>query len=285
MKANIKVMAISLCALLLMPLLHGCGDEIFEQIAFAPARQLPEEANICDYFRRVADRSCENTEVEELFIPSDDAQIRLHALFFSNPQLQKLVVYFHGNGGHIYYRLSHNLKLSEFANVLVVSYRGYSKSSGTPSELGVYEDATATLKYASEQLGFASTQTYIYGRSLGAAVAIAGLASMEDRDAYPGLILVSPFYSGRRMAESKGLGWVPGLTNPFDSASKMRRIKVATLFIHGTEDRIIPFAQGYDLYQDYPQEHKIFKAVEGGSHHGLSRTADYWQWIGDFIAS
>ena len=270
-----------------IPLLHGCGEEIFEKIAFAPARQLADDASICKYFKRVAGHSCENTEVEEFFIRSLDPDIKLHALFFPNPQSQKLIVYFHGNGGHIYYRLSHNLRLSKIANVFIVSYRGYSKSDGIPSVAGVYEDASATLQYASEQLGFAPAQTYIYGRSLGAAAAIGGLESLTNRDAYGGLILVSPFYSGLRMVEDKGLGWVPGLNNPFDSASKISNLKVPALFIHGTEDNVIPFEQGYDLYQHYPVENKIFKAVEGAGHHGLSRRAgaDYWLWIAELIGN
>lgn len=265
--------------------LQGCGDKIFEKITFAPARQLASDTDVCQYFRRTAGRSCENTEFEELFFPSLDPEVRLHALFFPNRQSQKLVVYFHGNGAHIYYRVSHSLKLAEMANVFIVSYRGYSKSTGEPSESGVYRDAVATLKYASNQLGFATTQTYIYGRSLGAAVAIAAAENLRPEE-YGGLILVSPFYSGLRMAEDKGLGWVPGLNNPFNSASKILNLKMPVLFIHGTEDRIIPFEQGYDLYRHYPIKDKVFRAVEGAGHHGISRIAgdDYWQWIGDLVA-
>lgn len=271
--------------LILVPTLYGCGDKIFEQIAFAPARQLEADADICRYFYRTEERSCEDTEFEELFIRSLDPEIRLHTLFFPNPNSQKLIVYFHGNGGHIYYRLPHNLKLSEIANVFIVSYRGYSKSSGTPSEIGVYRDAVAAFKYASKQLGFATTQTYVYGRSLGAAVAIGGLEQLAHRDAYGGMILISPFYSGRRMAEDKGLGWVPGLNNPFNSASKLLNLKVPVLFIHGTEDGVVPFEQGYDLYQSYPIDDKSFKAIEGAGHYGLSRRIgdDYWQWIAEFV--
>ena len=265
--------------------LQGCGDQIFEAITFAPARQLEDDESLCRYFGRIADRSCENTEFEELFFQSLDPEVRLHALFFPNPQSRKLIVYFHGNGAHIYYRLSHNLKLAEFANVFIVSYRGYSKSTGEPSESGVYKDAVATLKYASEQLAFATTQTYVYGRSLGAAVAIGGLEKLAPDSEYGGLILVSPFYSGLRMAEDKGLGWVPGLNNPFDSASKIRNLKMPMLVIHGTEDRIIPFDHGYDIYRHYPIDDKVFRAVEGAGHHGISRIAgdEYWQWVGDLV--
>ncbi|MBC6414081.1 MAG: alpha/beta hydrolase [Chromatiales bacterium] len=273
--------------LMLVPLLHGCGDEIFEKIAFAPAGQLDADVSVCDYYKWVPHRSCEHDEVEEFFIPSLDPQIKLHALFFPNPESQKLIIYFHGNGGHIYYRLSHNFRLSKFANVFAVSYRGYSKSTGTPSEAGVYQDALGAFKYASEQLGFATTQTYIYGRSLGAAVAIGGLERLVQRNEYAGLILESPFYSGRRMAESRGLGWVPGLNNPFDSASKVRNLEVPALFVHGTEDGVTPFNQGYDLYLSYAADDKTFKAIKGAGHYGLSRSAgpDYWSWIGDFLSS
>ena len=280
-----KIIRTALFIVLLLPL-SGCGDSIFEAIAFAPARQLEDDVSVCRYFNRITDRDCENTEFEELFFQSLDPEVRLHALFFPNPDTRKLIVYFHGNGAHIYLRLRHSLRLAELANVFIVSYRGYSKSTGEPSEAGVYEDAIATLEYASEELGFATTQTYIFGRSLGGAVAIGALDSLVSDNDYGGLILVSPFYSGLRMAEDKGLGWVPGLNNPFDSASKVRNFSMPLLVIHGTEDSIIPFEHGYDLYRQYPIEDKVFRTVHGVGHHGISRIAgeNYWRWIGDLVA-
>ena len=279
-----KIIFASLFIALVLPL-SGCGDGIFEAIAFAPARQLDEDVSVCRYFERITDRNCENTEFEEIFFQSLDPEVRLHSLFFPNPNTRKLIVYFHGNGAHLYWRVRHSLKLAELANVFIISYRGYSKSTGEPSEAGVYRDAVATLKYASEELGFATTQTYIFGRSLGSAVAIGALNSLVADNDYGGLILVSPFYSGLRMAEEKGLGWVPGLNNPFDSASKVRNFNIPLLVIHGTEDRVIPFAHGYDLYRQYPIDDKEFRTVYGVGHHGLSRRAgeNYWRWIGDLV--
>lgn len=266
-------------------LLGGCGDQLFEKIAFRPAQQLALDADACRYFH--GEQDCHNTEYEELFFPSLDPEIRLQALFFPHPQSQKLIVYFQGNGGHIYYRIPHFLKLSKIANVFAVSYRGYGKSSGEPSEAGVYQDAIAGLNYAHQQLGFATAQTYVYGRSLGAAVAVAALADRVNDNHYAGLILVSPFYNGQRMAEAAGLAWVPGLNNPFDSASRVRRLKMPVLFIHGTQDRIVPFQQGYDLYQLYPAADKTFKTVEGAGHNRLSSTVgeSYWQWIAMHVNS
>ena len=263
----------------------GCGDQLFDKIAFKPAQKLAPDADICRYFR--GGQNCQDIQFEELFFQSSEPQIMLQALFFPHPQSQKLIIYFHGNGGHIYHRVSHALKLSKIANVFVMSYRGYGKSSGVPSVLGIERDAITALEYAHRQLGFATTQTYIYGRSLGSAVAIAALADRVQAHEYAGVVLVSPFYSGRRMAAERGLAWVPGLGNPLNSAFKVRYLKMPALFIHGTEDRIIPFEQGHDLYQLYPADKKTFKAVRGIGHNGLSRAVGdaYWKWIEALVAA
>ena len=267
----------------------GCsdqlGDQLFDKIAFQPAQQLAPDADICRYFR--GEQNCQDVQFEELFFQSSEPQIMLQALFFPHPQSQKLIIYFHGNGGHIYHRISHVLRLSKIANVFVVSYRGYGKSGGVPSVLGIERDAIATLEYTHRQLGFATTQTYIYGRSLGTAVAIAALADRVQAHEYAGVVLVSPFYSGRRMAAQRGLAWVPGLSNPFNSAAKVRHLKMPALFIHGTEDSVIPFEQGYDLYQLYPADKKTFKTIPGVGHYGLSRAVGdtYWKWIATLVGT
>lgn len=188
----------------------------------------------------------------------------------------RLIVYFHGNGGHIYGRIPQLLVMSEIANVFIFSYRGYGKSAGEPTEAGVYQDARAALRYARDTLGFAPAQTVLYGRSLGAAVAV---EVARDR-AHAALILISPFLSGRAMADHRGLGWVPGLGRPFDSAGKLDALALPVLIVHGTHDWIVPFEQGRALYDLYSGR-KDFKAVAGAGHNDLAAVAGdaYWAWI------
>ena len=259
----------------------GCGDDIFDRIAFAPAQKISAGDDHCDYFGGTQ-HTCESADSREIFFPSLDPQVELQALFFPRPGSDKLIVYFHGNGGHVYRRISHLLEMAKLANVLILSYRGYGKSGGAPSEAGVYHDARAALRHAREVLHFAPRKTYLYGRSLGAAVAIE--AAQDDR--FAGLIAVSPFLSGRAMAALRGLEWVPGLGHPFDSVNKLAQITAPALFIHGTHDRVVPFEQGRELYRHFPGN-KAWRQVDGAGHNDLvDKTGGaFWQWLEEFIRS
>ncbi len=276
LKTCSKVVGLSLALLL-----AGCEQWLFETVMFLPAKRLAQNETPCPYFQRVG-RSCEDTAVEEVFFQSLDRETTLQALFFPNPDSDKVIVYFHGNGWHLYIRVPAGIKLSEAGNVFILSYRGYGKSEGEPSENGVYEDAEAALRYVREELQFEPADTYIYGRSLGAAIAV----EVAQRQDYAGLILVAPFLSGEAMAEKVGLGWLPGLEQPFHSVDKVRNIASPALFIHGTHDRVVPFEQGRALYEAYLSPNKTFKTIEGAGHHWMWRSAgdEYWEWIRGFVA-
>ena len=261
--------------------LTACGDELFNRIAFAPAKTLPADANHCEYYQRHSEL-CNSVESEEVFYPSLDEEIKLQALYFPNRESDKIVIYLHGNAGHVYWRVSQMVKLSEIANALIVSYRGYGKSNGRPTEVGVYQDVRATLRYAREVLGFEPQNIYLHGHSLGAAIAI----EVAQDTPLGGLILISPFLSGRAMAEHRNLAWVPGLNHPFDSVSKVKKLTdTPALFIHGTADTIIPIEQGYMLFESYASQRKSFKRVEGLGHSFIARRIGdvYWGWLREFV--
>ena len=88
------------------------------------------------------------------------------------------VVFMHENAGNIGLRLDYYETLCNFAqvNVLSIAYRGYSKSEGTPSELGLERDAIAIGEYLKRQDKFDNQRVYLIGRSLGGAVAVSLLS-------------------------------------------------------------------------------------------------------------
>eukprot|EP00126_Sphaerothecum_destruens_P009889 Sdes_comp20621_c0_seq12m15719 len=88
----------------------------------------------------------------------------------SKPQL--VVVYFHGNAGHIGLCLSHLKLLSDISNagIIAVSYRGYGLSTGTPTESGLKLDAESVYQHA--KTSFPAIPMVVYGHSLGGAVAL-----------------------------------------------------------------------------------------------------------------
>ena len=91
-------------------------------------------------------------------IPKSAAQY----IFFNSDDL---IIYFHGNTGNMF---SHNRfdYADEFyklgPNVLLISYRGFSKSSGKPSESGIYMDGEAALKYANNTLNYANKNIFVF---------------------------------------------------------------------------------------------------------------------------
>ena len=257
-------------------LLAGCAQQLFESFLFSRAEKLAWDEMPCAYAE--SPRDCDDTKVREIFFLSLDRKTKLQALYFPNPNSDKAIVYFHGNGSHLYTRVPDGIRLSGIANVFLLSYRSYGKSEGRPTETGLYEDAEATLKYVREELKFAPNDIYIYGRSLGAAIAVEVAQSKN----YAGLILVSPFLSGKAMAEKAGLGWWPGLGRPFHSVGKVSNITSPALFIHGNADKVVPYEQGRALYKAYRSPNKTFKTIKDGSHNQIGD--EHWEWIEEFIA-
>src|SRR5437667_2012901 len=84
--------------------------------------------------------------------------------------------------------------------IVAVSYRGYWRSHGTPSQKGIEMDAIAALNwvrrryYQDSNLGM-----ILWGQSIGAGVAAAAGASYQSKEYIRSLILETPFTSIRDM--------------------------------------------------------------------------------------
>lgn len=179
------------------------------------------------------------------------------------------MLYFHGNDknvGHVrdleYARGMHGLGY----NVLMIDYRGYGKSSGgKPSEAKVYEDAESAWNYLVRQRGVAPDRIFIYGHSLGGAIAI-DLAIRHPEAA--GIIEESSFTSMPAIASTTGYGFMPTdllIHERFDSLSKIKGLKIPLLIIHGTWDKTVPYQMGRQLFDAAPQP-KTIELIEGGGH-------------------
>ena len=180
----------------------------------------------------------------------------------------KLVLYFHGNEGNVSTSIGETALLRSLGySVLVVDYRGYGESDGRfPSESTIYEDAEAALDALLEGWGVRPGNLYLYGHSLGAAVAIE-LASKHPE--LGGLIVESAFtsiYDMARLEPKYGIFPVELLLNQrFESIKKVAHLELPVLYIHGTADRVVPYTMGRALYEQSGGR-KRFVAVPGGGH-------------------
>jgi len=125
---------------------------------------------------------------EEYFIKTPDGET-LNALLFKSPNTPKgFILYFHGNAGNLQRWGNYAIDFTELDyDILMVEYRGYGKSTGTPSEVDFYADAQVVLDWAKANIPF--SRLIIYGRSLGSGVATQ-LAIKNSPDL---LILETPF--------------------------------------------------------------------------------------------
>jgi pimeloyl-ACP methyl ester carboxylesterase len=179
-----------------------------------------------------------------------------------------VVLYLHGNDGNVTTRMSEIEPLRELGySVFVVDYRGYGKSDARfPSESSVYQDADAAWDYLVRERGVSPERLYIYGHSLGGAIAIE-LATRHPEAA--GLIVESSFTSIYDMAMLERRYSLfpvkPLLNQRFDSIEKVGRLQVPVLYLHGTDDEVVPISMGRRLYSESGGV-KSFVAIEGGRH-------------------
>jgi pimeloyl-ACP methyl ester carboxylesterase len=174
-----------------------------------------------------------------------------------------VLLWFHGNAGNLTYRYDMMRALMALpVRVVIVDYRGYGKSEGSPSERGLYLDARAAWDYLVLERRIAANRIVIFGKSLGGVPAIDLATHVQPA----GLIVQSSFTSARDMAASV-LPFLPTflLRTKMDSFSKIPEVSCPKLFIHSRADEVVPWELGRKLYEA-ATEPKEFYEVIGSPH-------------------
>jgi len=171
------------------------------------------------------------------------------------------LLYFHGNGGSLLNRRDRAKLLTEDGRgLLIVSYRGYSGSTGRPSEAGLRTDARTAYDWLRERVP--PERIVLYGESLGSGVAVR-LATERETG---GLILDAPFTSTADVA-GHHYRFLPVwlLRDQYRSVDRIHELKCPLLVIHGDRDGVIPIALGERLFATAP-EPKRFVKLAGVDH-------------------
>lgn len=203
-------------------------------------------------------------QAEDVYVKVDD-KVQIHGWFFAPPDDRAPVLLFcHGNAGNISHRLDNVRHLLRHGlGVMLFDYRGYGKSTGRPSEEGVYRDGRACYRHLVAEKGIPPERIVPLGRSLGAAVAVEVALHHPVRC----VILESAFTSTRDMAKRMGPFALlsPVMPANYNSLDKIPRLGVPTLIIHGREDDIVPFKMGETLYSA-AREPKAFLPLDDAGH-------------------
>lgn len=192
------------------------------------------------------------------------------------------LLFLHGNGGNLSHRVE-KLKLltRSGAEVLIIDYRGYGKSSGVPTEKGTYRDAEAAYLYLTKDLSRQPRSIFLYGESLGAAIAV----DLARRRPVAGVILESPFTSILDMA-AEVIAWYPARwlsTFRYDSAAKIAEVNAPLLILHSPFDATVPYRMGRRLFE-LAREPKVFFDLKGGHNDGYEMSGEaYLKAVESFV--
>jgi alpha-beta hydrolase superfamily lysophospholipase len=155
--------------------------------------------------------------------------------------------------------------------VLAIDYRGFGRSSpALPSEDLAHEDVQAAWDWLAKH--HPAPPRVIFGHSLGGAIATRLAAEVEG---LTGLIVEGSFSSIPDVVSHYRWGWLPigGLiTQRFDAAAAITRVRAPVMVVHGEQDRTIPWPVGRALYERAPHP-KRWLLVPGGTHHDTNGRA------------
>ena len=201
---------------------------------------------------------------------------KISAVYLPDEHAKYTILFSHGNAEDLGYLMPflRNLNKQGFS-VLSYDYHGYGTSKGRPTEAHSYADADAAYNYLVNSLHVAPNRIIVFGRSLGAALAI----YLAARKPVAGLIVESGFVTAFRVVTK-----IPIL--PFDKFNNLKRIKQVRcpiLVIHAVNDTVIPFWHGRKLYQvaKAPKQHLWIKNVDHNDAFWLA-DKNYWEMIRGF---
>lgn len=239
----------------------GCSSLLFYPEPGQPFT--PERARLA--FRELTLTAADGTRLHAWWLPAEPGV-----------ELKGTVLHLHGNGGNLAWHLGGSYWLPEQGyQVLMIDYRGYGLSEGTPSLPAVYQDIGAALDWLEQAPGVQGKPLVLLGQSLGGAMGIHYLAAHpEQRRRFTALVLDGVPASYREVGRfALGTSW---LTWPLqvplswlvpDGDSAIRSVErldtPPKLFFHSIDDALVPLASGIRLYQHAPPP-RVLQLTRGG---------------------
>ena len=205
-------------------------------------------------------------EAEEISLTSADG-VRLVGWHVAPRDGKPVILYFHGNGGALRYRVERFHKLiREGLGLVAVEYRGYAGSEGSPSEAGLFADAEAAYAFAAGR--YRPEQIVLWGESLGSGVAV----YLAAEKPVGRVILEAPFTSAAAVASGR-YWFMPVrllMKDQFRSDERIASVTAPVLILHGVNDRVVPYAMGERMFDLAQGKKHIVRFLEG-SHEDLDQ--------------
>jgi fermentation-respiration switch protein FrsA (DUF1100 family) len=203
-------------------------------------------------------------EAEEVVLDTADGE-RVIVWHVPPRDDRSVVLYFHGNGASLRWRVDRFRALTlDGVGLVALSYRGYGGSTGRPTEDGLIIDAQTAYAFAVVRYG--AKRIDLWGESLGSGVAVA-LAAEKPIGR---MVLQSPFTSAADVGAAH-YWYMPVrllMKDQFRSDARIGAVTAPVLVLHGERDTIVPIALGERLYE-LIKSPKRFVRFPGVGHNDL----------------
>lgn len=236
---------------------------------------------------------------KDVYIMSDS--LRLHGKLFKNSGTKYALVC-HGYTSKAKHMAGFVNKFYSLGySVLAVDARAHGESCGTKIGMG-WPERLDIIKWVKKIIAWEpDAQIILHGVSMGAATVL--MASGEELPPNVKAVIADCGYTSewdefKREAEVMHIPWFPVLNAAselskirdgydFRQASALEQVKksrIPTLFIHGSDDELVPYSMLGDLYSAAACEKEVL-TVEGAGHALSSSVAPklYWNTVERFI--
>jgi hypothetical protein len=240
---------------------------------------------LCAYYYLVQDRLIFlATGATPPSAPAEDVRLDVDGVTLAgwrvSPDAAVDVVYFGGNAEAVAAH-ARSFAAIDGARTLLMDYRGYGRSRGTPSEAALVGDATAIVRALTDR----ERPLLVVGRSLGSGVAALAAARLTDH--VDALLLVSPFCSLRNVVALHAPALLPSRTllrHPFDVTDVAHALPARLTLLLAAQDSIVPPDESRCLARaaDVPTAQVI--ELDGRGHNDVLADDRLWQAIEHAVA-
>lgn len=189
-------------------------------------------------------------------------QVNIHGWLLPAEHPKGIVFFLHGNAENISTHINSVYWLPEQGyDVLLMDYRGYGRSEGSPDFPEVFLDVDAMYQWLEHYAREKQLPVFVLGQSLGAAISSVYFSQLPpEKRIYQAVALDAVFAGHREIAKDvlnrHVITWplqfivpllLPTEYNPKDHVAAFSPTPL--LLIHSTEDQIIPFQQGRTVFE------------------------------------
>lgn len=210
---------------------------------------------------------------EDVYLTAADG-VKINGWFIDHKHANKVILYFHGNGGNLSHRVDIIRLLRALpADLFLIDYHGYGNSEGVPSEKNLYLDAEAAYRYLIEEKRYLPSQIIVMGSSLGGAVA----THLAANKRVGGLILQRTFTSAPAMAGRMNFFYrwpIVWIRSKFNTLKEIVKVTDPVFIVHSKKDEMIPYQMSVRIFEKANQPKKLL-LLEKGRHNTLITDPKY----------